>query len=160
MIIIQQKILLDGLRPPKDIPSKSEAPLTPLCGEVQLYFFFSIFSRGIWYFLHEVLMRFCRITVNPLLSPPRGGEGGYLIQKRRCYQFSIKNFGIQSGKAPVQEGWRSCNWGSESNPNFQMANKPSQISPHEVLQTWLIITIYHLLGKNNQGRGEEEKGAY
>ena len=36
-------------------------------------FFFSIFSTGIWYFLHEVLMRFCRITVNPLLSPPPGG---------------------------------------------------------------------------------------
>ena len=42
-----------------------------------------------------------------------------------------------------------------------MVNKPFQISPHEVSQSWLIITIYHLLGKNNQGRGgEEEKGAY
>ena len=39
----------------------------------------------------------------------------------------------------------------------QLVNKPSQISPHEVLQSWLINTIYHLLVKNNQGRGG---GAY
>ena len=39
----------------------------------------------------------------------------------------------------------------------QLVNKPSRISPHEVLQSWLINTIYHLLVKNNQGRGA---GAY
>ena len=39
----------------------------------------------------------------------------------------------------------------------QLVNKPSRISPHEVLQSWLINTIYHLLVKNNQGRGG---GAY
>ena len=27
-------------------------------------------------------------------------------------------------------------------------NKPSRISPHEVLQSWLINTVYHLLVKN------------
>ena len=35
----------------------------------------------------------------------------------------------------------------------QLVNKPSRISPHEVLQSWLINTVYHLLVKNNQGRG-------
>ena len=34
-----------------------------------------------------------------------------------------------------------------------LVNKPSRISPHEVLQSWLINTVYHLLVKNNQGRG-------
>ena len=63
-------------------------------------------------------------TVNPLLSPPGGlsisspferGDlidtgaysylrwGAYLIQKQIWYQFSIKNYRIQSGKAQVQE---------------------------------------------------------
>ena len=35
----------------------------------------------------------------------------------------------------------------------QLVNKPSRISPHKVLQSWLINTVYHLLVKNNQGRG-------
>ena len=34
-------------------------------------------------------------------------------------------------------------------------NKPSQISPHEVLQSWLINTIQHLLVMNEKG----EEGA-
>ena len=131
----------------------------PFVERFNCIFFFNIFQRNL-VFSSWSIDAFLQNYRQSSIKPPPGGEGGYLIQKRRCYQFSIKNFGIQSGKAPVQEGWRSCNWGSESNPNFQMANKPSQISPHEVLQTWLIITIYHLLGKNNQGRGEEEKGAY
>ena len=39
--------------------------------------------------------------------------------------------GWGSGKAQVQEGWRSCSQGSESNPNFHLVNKPFQISPHK-----------------------------
>ena len=31
-------------------------------------------------------------------------------------------------------------------------SKPSRISPHKVLQSWLIITVYYLLVKNNKGR--------
>ena len=34
-----------------------------------------------------------------------------------------------------------------------MVNKPSQISPHEVLQSWLINTVSHLLVKNLLGKG-------
>ena len=30
--------------------------------------------------------------------------------------------------------WRSCSRGSSTNPNFQLVNKPSQISPNEVSQ--------------------------
>ena len=45
--------------------------------------------------------------------------------------------------------FRSCSRGSESNPNFQLVNKTAQISLHEVLQSWLINKVHHLLVKNN-----------
>ena len=61
----------------------------------------------------------------------------YLIQKRRWYQFSIKNQNTQctNWKSKVQEGWRSCSQGSESNPNFQLVCKPYQISLHKYFQS-------------------------
>ena len=34
-----------------------------------------------------------------------------------------------------------------------MVNKPSQISPNDVLQLWLINIVYHLLVKNKSGEG-------
>ena len=37
--------------------------------------------------------------------------------------------------------------------NVQLINKPSCISPHEVFHLKLINTVYHLLVKNNEGRG-------
>ena len=46
-------------------------------------------------------------------------------------------------------------WGSKTNPTFQHVNKQSRISPNEVLQSWLINTVYHLLVKNKKG---EERG--
>ena len=57
---------------------------------------------------------------------------------------------MQSGKAHVQEvlGHAAEN---------QNQNKPSWISAHEVLQSWLIDIVYHLLGKNKKGKGG---GAY
>ena len=45
--------------------------------------------------------------------------------------------------------FRSCSQRSELIPNFQLVNRPSRISPQEVLQSWLINTVYHLLSKNN-----------
>ena len=32
-------------------------------------------------------------------------------------------------------------------------NKPSRISPNEVLQSWFIYTVYHLLVKNDKIEG-------
>ena len=61
---------------------------------------------------------------------------------------------IQSGEAEeLQEGWRSCSRGSESNPNYHLVNKLSRISPHKFLRSWLINTVYHLLVKNKYGKG-------
>ena len=37
----------------------------------------------------------------------------------------------------------------DQNPNFQLVNKASCVSPPEVLQSWLIYTVYYLLVKNN-----------
>ena len=48
-------------------------------------------------------------------------------------------------------------------PNFQLVNKPSGISQHEVLQSGLIKTDYHWLmnnnvNDNNNNNMEEEGG--
>ena len=65
---------------------------------------------------------------------------------------SVSRLGYETSRI-IAKVWRSCSWGSESNPNFQVVNKPSQISPHDVLQLWLINTVYHLLVKNKSGEG-------
>ena len=44
-------------------------------------------------------------------------------------------------KLKLQEGWRSCSRGSESNPNFQMVNKPSWIKFYS--RDWLIQSIIY-----------------
>ena len=56
---------------------------------------------------------------------------------------------IQSGKAQEQEVVGQAAEDEKTNPNLQLVNKPSRISPHEVLQSRLINTVYHLLVKNN-----------
>ena len=50
---------------------------------------------------------------------------------------------------------QACSRGSKTNPNFQLVNKPSQISPHEVLQSWLINTVYYSFVKDNKGEGRK-----
>ena len=35
----------------------------------------------------------------------------------------------------LSKSWRSCSGGSKTNPNFQLVNKTSQITPHELLQS-------------------------
>ena len=58
---------------------------------------------------------------------------------------------MQSGKAQVQEvGGHAVRI-----KNMLLNNPQSHISPNEVLQSWLINTVYHLLVKNNKG---EERG--
>ena len=54
---------------------------------------------------------------------------------------------MQSGKVQVQEVIALA--ADDQNPNFHLVNEPSQMSQHEVLQSWLISTVYHLLVKNN-----------
>ena len=53
---------------------------------------------------------------------------------------------IRDGKAQLQEVG-----GYAAKDQQQIMNKPSWISPHEVLQPRLINTVYHLLVKNNKG---------
>ena len=65
-----------------------------------------------------------------------------------------------SGKSSRTRNRRSCSWGSKTNPVFQLVNKPSQISPLEILQIWLINTVNHSLVNNNKGerKGGEGRG--
>ena len=62
---------------------------------------------------------------------------------------------MPSEKAQVQEGCRSSNRGSKTNPNFHLVTKPSRIGPHEALQSSLTDTVFYLLVKNNKGREGE-----
>ena len=47
------------------------------------------------------------------------------------------------------DGDHACIWVPKPNPNFKLVNKSSQTSTHEVLQSWLINTVYNLLVNNN-----------
>ena len=47
----------------------------------------------------------------------------------------------------LSKSWRSCTQGSKTNPNFQLVKKTSQISPREILQSWLINTVYHFISE-------------
>ena len=58
-----------------------------------------------------------------------------------------------SGKAQVQEVGGNAAEDQKQNLNFQLANKPSWVSPKEVLQSRLIDTVYHLLVNNDKGEG-------
>ena len=59
---------------------------------------------------------------------------------------------IQSEKAQLQEvGDHAVE--DQKLRNFQLVNKSSGISPHEVLQWRLINTVYHLWVTNNKGEG-------
>ena len=68
------------------------------------------------------------------------------------WEYKVKN---------LSKSWRSCSGGSKTNLNFQLVNKTSQISPHELLQSWLVNTFNHLLVKNNngEGRGLKRRGS-
>ena len=116
-------------------------------------------------------------TVNPLLSPPRrlitsnifegwGGGGGLLVSgglfNLANTMVSVLHNELEYKVKNLSKSWRSCSGGSKTNPNFQLVNKTSQISPHELLQSWLVNTFNHLLVKNNngEGRGLKREGAY
>ena len=102
-------------------------------------------------------------TVNPLLSPPGGlfisspfeagliERGGLFNLETMMdrYQYFIKNQNTK-WKSSSTRSFRSCSRRSESNPNFQLVNRPSRISPHQVLT---VVIDYYLLVKNNQGQG-------
>ena len=61
----------------------------------------------------------------------RGGGGAYL-NNVEIMMVSVLHKELE---AQEQEVWKSCSRWSESNPNFQLVNKQSRISAHEVLQS-------------------------
>ena len=112
-------------------------------------------------------------NVNPLLSPPGGLliqtylRGGGLFVSEGLFNLaysmvSVLHKELEYKVENLSKSWRSCSGGSKTNPNFQLVNKTSQISPHELLQSWLVNTFNHLLVKNNngEGRGLKRGGAY
>ena len=136
--------------------------LATKCGIYRLCFWFPPRLHFFAPYLHRVNL----CTVNPLLSPPGGlfisspfegglietgglfERGGLFNLKTTVVSVLHKELDCKAGKSSSTRSFRSCRWGSESNPIFQLVNKSSWISPHEVLQSWLIDTVYHLLVKN------------
>ena len=77
------------------------------------------------------------------------GWGGGGLFNLKVMMVSVLNKELEYKVEKLKNKFRSCSLGSESNPNFQVVNKLSRISPHKVLQSWLINTVFHLLVKNN-----------
>ena len=117
-------------------------------------------------------------TVNPLLNLPGGlfiwnifeGEGVGLVETGGLFEmggglnlaktmasvlYKELQYKVEKLKYKKLEVMQACRRGSKTNPNFQLVNKPSRISPHEVLQSWLINTVYYSFVKNNKGEGRE-----
>ena len=74
------------------------------------------------------------------------GRGGLFNVERT--KVSVLHKEVEYGVEKTRR-FRSSSRGSESHPNLQLVNKPSRISPQEVLKSWLINTVYHLSMKNN-----------
>ena len=80
---------------------------------------------------------------------------GRLIWEGRLFKFSTsakwKSSNTTVGDRAAEDQKK------KKNPLFQLQNKPSWIRPHEVLQFWLVNTVYYLLVKNNKGREDLKK---
>ena len=94
-------------------------------------------------------------NVNPLLRPP----GVYLFQSplRGAYLregvFNLEKTMVsvlhkELANKVEKLGYKKLEV-MQPRIKFQLVNKPSLISSNEVLQSWLINTVYHLLVKNN-----------
>ena len=64
----------------------------------------------------------------------RGG-GGLFILEKTMVSVLHKELEYKVEKLKYWRRFWSSSQGSKSIPNFQLVNKPSQISPHEVLQS-------------------------
>ena len=67
-----------------------------------------------------------------------------VLHKELQYKMEKLKYKKVAGHAAKDQ---SFNW--QKSQLLQLVNKPSQISPHEVLQSWLINPVYHLLVKNS-----------
>ena len=87
-------------------------------------------------------------------------DGGLILFSKDHGFSSPKRTKIQNGHTTSTRSWRSCRQGSVRDPNCHLVNKPSSwISPHEVLQSWLINTVKWRIIRG-RGRGLKERGDY
>ena len=95
----------------------------------------------------KLLSSFIYFTVSRLSywllisNPVHNASGQYLFNLAKTLSLVPHKKKMPSEKAQVQEGWRSSSWGSKTNPNFQLVNKPSWIGPYKVLQLSLIDSL-------------------
>ena len=116
---------------------------------------------------HHCYLWLLRLHENHLLFQTylRGGVGLFVsggLFNLANTMVSVLHKELEYKVENLSESWRSCSGGSKTNPNFQLVNNTSQISPHELLQSWLVNTFNHLLVKNNngEGRGLKREGVY
>ena len=78
------------------------------------------------------------LTVTPLLSPRRrfiyfnGNFKDGLFNLAKKIVSVLHEELERRRKSSITGSWRIYNRGSKANPNFQLVNKPSRISAHEV----------------------------
>ena len=94
-------------------------------------------------------------AINPLLSSPGGLfqthlSGGCLFNFAKTI-VSVLHKELERGVEKLK--YKKVGGHAAEDQKFQLVNKPSKISPHEVLQSWLINIVYHLLVTNNKGQG-------
>ena len=78
------------------------------------------------------------IEIKVLLSPVvglRGWGGGLFNLEKTMVSVLHKELGYKVEKLKYRKVGGHAAGGSESNPIFQLVNKPSWISPHKVLQS-------------------------
>ena len=94
-------------------------------------------------------------NVNPLLRPP----GAYLFQsplRGACLRegvFNLEKTMVSVLHKELANKVEKLKYKKlevmQPRIKFQLVNKPSLISSHEVLQSWLINIVFHLLEKNS-----------
>ena len=85
----------------------------------------------------------------------RGGGGLNLAKTMAAVLYKELQYKVEKLKYKKLEVMQACSRGSKTNPNFRLVNKPSRISLHKVLQSWLINTVYYSFVKNNKGEGRK-----
>ena len=93
---------------------------------LSIFIYFTVFRLSYWLLIS---------------NPVHNASGQYLFNLAKTLSLVPHKKKMPSEKAQVQEGWRSSSWGSKTNPNFQLVNKPSWIGPYKVLQLSLIDSL-------------------
>ena len=147
------------------------------CGNILLcvrqYNCFILYVKFLYHGRESMIIHRTWYTVNPVLSPPpphpsppgrgliyfkpfEGGEGG-LIETGGLFErggfFNLETTMVSALYKELEYNVEKLRYKAfqvkQVKDQNQSQTKPSRISPHKVLRSWLINTVYHLLVKKN-----------